>query len=378
MKIGYHTVLLTIPIDFYTAGALFEALEAYSKEMNAKFYPKKWEDVSWTEFWLFKDNGLLVYLKDYHYTRDNQKYVYKVIEVRLNPKRLCKRNEYVQVSAYEDYPVIVKMFEKLLAPLKRIYKQIRAAKRNELKGIRVVSPFIFDDISRYKLDRIDYCINIRTPYMNWYMELIRRSDIPKSFELVLKDNPITKRKEPYKNALRLENKSVIINFYNKRFQIAEVFGDDFPEGQEAEDIIRLEVQCKKRKVNNLKGYYSIEGRSLLDFSSEELSEKVLLSYYEKTVGYEDYYTLQEARFIIGESDYNWKVRQRMIEVLELINQKRSVWKARDDYEDGTKRFNEALKQIKKTGINPVTLPTGWKIPQLPNLLMEIDRSLLPN
>ncbi|QYR21065.1 hypothetical protein KZ483_25655 [Paenibacillus sp. sptzw28] len=169
--------------------------------------------------------------------------------------------------------------------------------------------------------------------MNWYMELIRRSDIPKSFELVLKDNPITKRKEPYKNALHLENKSVIINFYNKRFQIAEVFGDDFPEGHEAEDIIRLKVQCKKRNVNNLKGYYSIKGKSLLDFSSEELSEKVLLSYYERTVGYEDYYTLQEARFIIGESDYKWKVRQRMIEVLELINQKRSVWKARDDYED---------------------------------------------
>ncbi|MFF2155187.1 hypothetical protein ACFVVQ_07725 [Paenibacillus chitinolyticus] len=143
--------------------------------------------------------------------------------------------------------MIVKMFKKLLAPLKRIYKQIRAAKSNELKGIRIISPFIFDDISRYKVDRIDYCINIRTPYMNWYMELIRRSDIPKSFELVLKDNPITKRKEPYKNALRLENKSVIINFYNKRFQIAEVFGYDFPEGQEAEDIIRLEVQCKKGK-----------------------------------------------------------------------------------------------------------------------------------
>ncbi|WP_091154657.1 hypothetical protein [Paenibacillus sp. 453mf] len=210
------------------------------------------------------------------------------------------------------------------------------------------------------------------------MELIRRSDIPKSFELVQKNNPITKRKEPYKNSLRLENKSITINFYNKSFQIAEVFGDDFPEGQEAEDIIRLEVQCKKRKLNNLKGYYSIEGRSLLEFSSEELSVKVLLSYYEKTVGYEDYYTLQEARFIIGESDYKWKVRQRMIEVLELINQKRSIWKARDEYEDGKKRFNEALKQIKKTGINPVTIPAGWKFPQLPNLLMEIDSSLLPN
>ncbi|SFS44954.1 hypothetical protein [Paenibacillus sp. 453mf] len=135
MKIGYHTVLLSIPIDFYTAGALFEALEAYSKEMNTKFYPKKWGNVSWTEFWLFKDIGLLVYLKDSHYSRDNQKYVYKVIEVRLNPKRLCKRNEYVQVSAYEDYPVIAKMFKKLLAPLKRIYKKIRDAKGMSLKAL---------------------------------------------------------------------------------------------------------------------------------------------------------------------------------------------------------------------------------------------------
>ncbi|SDC10579.1 hypothetical protein SAMN02799630_00546 [Paenibacillus sp. UNCCL117] len=368
MKIGYHTVLLTIPIDFFTEETLFKALQTYSKELNSKFYKQEWASISWTTFELFKEHGLLIYLKDYHYRSDNKKRIYKVLEVRLNPKRLSEKNEYVQVSTYEDYKVISIAFKKVLEPLKRAYKKICSSGANPF-----IMPFLFDDLSQYKVDRIDYCINVRTPHMNRYMELIRRADKPKTFEMCLEDNLRTKRKEPYKNAFRITNQSVLVNFYNKSFQMAKVFGDEFPEGQEAEQIIRLEVQCKKRKVNNLKYHYGIEGRSLLDYSREELSESVLLSYYEKTVGYEDYYTLQEARHLISNSDYKRKDRERMIEVLELINQKRSIWKARDECKDGKKQFNEAVKNIKKTGINPVTIPVWWGFEQLPNLLQKIEQ-----
>lgn len=370
MKIGYHTVLLATPIDFFTEEVLFKALQTCSKELNKKFYKKEWENISWTTFELFKDNGLLVYLKDYHYKSDDQKFVYKVLEIRLNPKRLSDKHQYVEVSDHGDYKTISKAFKKLLNPVKRAYKQIRLSGFN-----RFISPFVFDDVSIYKVDRIDYCVNIRTPHMDRYMELIRRADKPKTFEMCLEDNPRTKRKEPYKNAFRIENQSVLVHFYNKRFQMAQVFGDKFPDLREAEQIIRLEVQCKKRKVNNLKYYYGIEGRSLLDFSREELSEKVLLSYYEKTVGYEDYYTLQEARRLISDSDFKLKDRECMIEILELINRKRSVWKARDEYEGRKKRFNEAVKHIKKMGINPITIPAWWKIQRLPNLLHEIGSGL---
>lgn len=84
------------------------------------------------------------------------------------------------------------------------------------------------------------------------MELIRRADKPKKFEVCLEANLRTKRKEPYKNAFRIQSKSVVVHFYNKQFQMNKVFGDEFPKGQDAKDIIRLEVQCKKRKMNNLK------------------------------------------------------------------------------------------------------------------------------
>ncbi|MFM9329404.1 hypothetical protein [Paenibacillus mesotrionivorans] len=366
MKIGYHTVLLSIPIDFYTAKALFEALKICSKQYHAKHFKQEWKHISWTEFELFKDKGLRIFLKDYHYERDNQKFVYKTFEIRMNPKRLCENNQYVEVSQYEDYQAISAAFKKLLRPARQEYKQFCLNHYDPL-----APKFIFDDISQYRVDRIDYCINIRIQHMKQYMELIRRADKPKTFEMSLEDNQRTKRKEPYKNAFRIENHSVVVNFYNKHHQMTQVFGNEFPRGQESEQIIRLEVQCMKRKVNNLKHYYGVADRSLLEFSNEELSEKVLLSYYEKTVGYEDYYTLQEARRFIHQSDYKRKDQERMIEVLELINLKRSVWKAREEYEDEKKKFNEALKRIKKMGINPVTIPIGWGLHELPNLLGEL-------
>lgn len=83
-----------------------------------------------------------------------------------------------------------------------------------------------------------------------------------------------------------------------------VFGNEISAGQEAEQINRLEVQCKKGDLNNLKYYYGIKGKSLL------------------------------------------KDRERMIQVLELINQKRLVWKARANMQ-WEKTLNESVKQIKK-------------------------------
>lgn len=114
MKIGYHTVLLSIPIDFFTEGALFNALQVCSNEMNAKHYKESWAHVSWTTFELFKDYGMLIYLKNYHLKSDNKSYVYKVVEIRLNPKRLTKKSLYVEVSQYKDYNVIATAFKKLL------------------------------------------------------------------------------------------------------------------------------------------------------------------------------------------------------------------------------------------------------------------------
>lgn len=68
----------------------------------------------------------------------------------------------------------------------------------------------------------------------------------------------------------------------------------------------------------------------------------------------------------------------MIEALELINLKRSIWKARDEYENNKIRFNEAIRRIKKMGINPVTIPEGWGIQKLPNLLKEMTVVYDPN
>lgn len=78
--------MLSIPINFYTEEALFKALQQCSERLKAKYYPQKWNHISWTTFELFKDNGLLIYLIDRQYQSNNQKYIYKALEIRLNPR----------------------------------------------------------------------------------------------------------------------------------------------------------------------------------------------------------------------------------------------------------------------------------------------------
>ncbi|WP_240691103.1 MULTISPECIES: hypothetical protein [Bacillus] len=99
---------------------------------------------------------------------------------------------------------------------------------------------------------------------------------------------------------------------------------------DANGIIRFEVQCEKSKVNNLCRKYSISN-SLYNLSQDELSQSTLLKYYISSIGVGDYYTLTDAKKIIRDAtNYTNKKKQYMIAVLDLISQKKYVWKARNE------------------------------------------------
>lgn len=364
----YHTVYLTKRLDGNQYSLIYNAISNITKENNKSFF-KSYGDEKTSIYvsYLFKEYGLLIYLKHSVYGNNEEQFHYHAIEIRLNPKRLVFKNDYVNVTHHNDYSSISDAFSSIL---KCVYdKYCKTVKKNGL-GMYIR----FHRLDEYQLSRIDYCINIIEPYLDIYIDLISKADVPKRFTVVQYYDSVSKRSKPYPHSYCVENNSLCINFYDKRYQLSKVFKDSIDDIC-PDNVIRFEIQCKYLKVYNLSRKNQLE-RTLEQLSKEELSMKQILSYYEKTIGIEDYYTINEARELIYNSKYSRDTKELMIDVLKLIAQKRSVWRARASDEIDEDDFKKAIKKIKKMGINPVTIPNHLGISHLPNFLEKIVQEFM--
>lgn len=216
-------------------------------------------------------------------------------------------------------------------------------------------------LEHWTVNRIDYARNINTPYVEEYIKLFQRADKPRAFkELYCNKSRIRKQRE---GSFYLFNNSVAINFYNKENErLSQNFNKDG-----AKDLLRLEIQCKKPKTNTIKTKNEFDSRHLAHYLSQEMSYQQLEYYYNNTIGAGDYYKLSEAIERVQKSKYTSKTKEKLIEVLKLVNKCRSIWKAREESEYSYSCFNRYLKQIRALGINPVTIPARWKTDYLINV-----------
>ncbi|PGW87618.1 hypothetical protein COE01_00625 [Bacillus thuringiensis] len=355
----YHTTYLYLPMDGLSYSHLFKSLHKLSIREGKKFFKSQTKKDCY-ECHLFQENGILIYLRSNVYIIENNHVHYHAMEIRMNPKMLLQQKEYIQISRFDDYPAIEQMFFNLFAE----------TQENMLDNDDPINQFSpINSIAAYKVNRIDYCVNLFSANAAQYIELIKKADIPKRFEPVMVYDLKNKKKKLYKNAYYVQNKSICLNFYDKQYQLLQV-NDDIV-ATDANGIIRFEIQCKKTKVNNLCRKYSISN-SLYNLSQDELSQSTLLKYYISSIGVGDYYTLTEAKKIIRDAtNYTNKKKQYMIAVLDLVSKKKYVWKARNESNICPKKFDKTLKHLAELGINPVTIPSRWKIQFLPNLLPDI-------
>lgn len=362
----YHTIYLYLPMDCLYYCHLFKSLHNLSIREGKNFFkPQTKKDCY--ECHLFQENGILIYLRSTEYTIGNNHVHYHTMEIRMNPKMLLQQKEYIQISRFDDYPAIEQMFFNLFAE----------TQENMLDNDEIINQFSpINSIAAYKVNRIDYCVNLFSATAAQYIELIKRADIPKKFEPVMVYDSTSKRKKLYKNAYYVKNKSVCLNFYDKQYQLQQVRNDIV--AADANGIIRFEVQCEKSKVKNLCRNHSCSN-SLYHLSNDELSQSILFKYYVQSIGIGDYYTLTKAKEIIRVApNYTNKKKQRMITVLDLVSQKKYVWKARNESNIYPKKFDKTLKHLAAFEINPVTIPSRWKIQFLPNLLPDIIKVMKEN
>lgn len=285
---------------------------------------------------------------------------------------------------------------------------IRAAKDDDLKEVEEIYNRETEKISKIflkfgscSLNRVDPCLNIDLKELGipctpeQMMKLIKRGNIPRYYE---------ERKECYdskqrrmvsdKNSFYLESKSSVINFYWKYAKQGKKH-PNYSKRESSRNVIRLEVECKYLKLYALvknrnresKYYESAEGLSIDEMYmrmykgiynpvipidvvlSANTYEPIIRKSIYKILRKGNYFTLDIARDIVESYHFRSSKEERMIEVLESVNESHGIAKAKSKLrENEFRRFNKALKELDKILVNPVTIPRRWDIKHIPNLL----------
>ena len=285
---------------------------------------------------------------------------------------------------------------------------IRAAKDDDLKEVEEIYNRETEKISKIflkfgscSLNRVDACLNIDLKELGipctpeQMMKLIKRGNIPRYYE---------ERKECYdskqrrmvsdKNSFYLESKSSVINFYWKYAKQGKKH-PNYSKRESSRNVIRLEVECKYLKLYALvknrnresKYYESAEGLSIDEMYmrmykgiynpvipidvvlSANIYEPIIRKSIYKILRKGNYFTLDIARDIVESYHFRSSKEERMIEVLESVNESHGIAKAKSKLrENEFRRFNKALKELDDILVNPVTIPRRWDIKHIPNLL----------
>lgn len=376
-SLGFHTMTLTLSlltdearqllIDFSTYRKNTKLIEMYTKNESGEpiiyYYKYPLMPLKVDIYFIDRYRGISWCIRASKKPSVPLEYI---VEVTINPKFLAGISDYLTAATYNDMNCAIANFN------------------NESKKI---SPLLYQ-FKDYKIDRIDYCINISLDeFIPGYnsdqiLNLIKRSNIPPHYEEWKVYDKTAHRMISKPESFYLISKSVNINYYSKYLQLLNKSEENVkkklkPIDQEtidaSRDIYRFEVQCKYHKIYSLSQKTDKEGnpdynkyKNLLD---PVTCIKIVSDYYKRTIGKGDWYSLSEAEKIIKSQNYNCQREQKLINALKFVSQCRSLSNAKKNCpEKILKKFENTLDELSDLNINPVTIPREWNIKHIHNLL----------
>lgn len=341
MKIIIHTILITNRItNRKMYDEIYKSLAILSKHNGVNLYKHEQGYVTHA----LKDKGFTEIVLSKFKISEKYRHDYMQITIQLNPIKLLGR-DIIELTKERDLKEVAHKFNKIV---EEIHLDLNT--------------FMY-----WTLNRIDYAMNITTPYVEEYIKLFQRADIPYRFKMQY--DKVAKTRKQRKGSYYLISKSTIINFYDK---FKERIDNTGKEVETAKYILRLEVQCLKSKTNAMKYKHSFEMKYLGYFWNEKFSLDNIKYYYDKTIGKGDYYKLDKAIEKVNSSNHTSGTKKKLIIVLKEINSNKSIWKARQCTIFSVERFNHYLKLIRQLNVNPVTIPRRWSINCLENLDSNIE------
>ena len=227
------------------------------------------------------------------------------------------------------------------------------------------------DILVWETYRIDYCFNIKTPYVSEYLNVMNEgfrmsntgSRVNYPEEKGLSGSSYIKTKGDYQvNELR----NYVLNFYDKyerleylRRRGGRIAEDDW---ELARDVLRLEVQCGFIFIKTLCGDLGITRRfgDLLSYEVAYCAEGLIYRRVFKANENQDFFTYQTAKSLL-------KKQRKALEVLE---------RSAEHHQITDSKYAHGRKQIQKAGIFPFAfLKKGSGVEVLENPLKLILRKM---
>ena len=223
------------------------------------------------------------------------------------------------------------------------------------------------DILAWETYRIDYCFNIKTPYVSDYLDVMNEgfrmsntgSRVNYPEEKGLSGSSYIKTKGDYQvNELR----NYVLNFYDKYDRLeylcrrgGRIAGDDW---ELARDVLRLEVQCGFVFIKELCEKLNISRAfgDLLSYKVAYYAEVMIYRRVFKASADQDYFAYQTAKKRLGK-------QRKALEVLERSAEHHRVTDS---------KYAHGRKQIQKAGIFPFAfLKKGSGVEVLENPLRLI-------
>lgn len=259
-----------------------------------------------------------------------KKYRRYVVKLIIKPIRFIYPGSHVRLAGYEDYEEIERKFNFVI----RIFNAILKEK---------ILPFFAD----WRVGRIDYTINISTPYVKEYLWLFYCGNVPKNFEMP----------QAYTDSFYLLSSESRVNFYDKIAQLKtkqNLTPDDLRQIQETKGLLRLEIQCLNKNVLRLKDKYSLADSSVKNLWNKEIARDVLRKHIFHIIGRENFFKLDECTLKLKEH-YGIRTVNRcrllMKAVVQNPRKKLKKLKSIKNFSD----VNQLVFKIRQAGVNVIAL-----------------------
>lgn len=236
-----------------------------------------------------------------------------------------------------------------------------------LHSVNKILPSVYD----CKLNRIDFCCNVELSSQSEvydYIKILQRGYYPNKYSPEFCYDKTAKRYKFLKEIFTVEYKDILsVTYYNKYEQLKE---NPYCQNiDDAKNILRAEIQCKKKKVKHLIDKSGCTSLKTFLKHSDKIGEYVFSQYANKFYGQGDFYKLDEIYEIIDNSNFKQKSKKVMKDVVRLSAKHSSLNKAFRELKMSRNDIKNVMKKFDKIKVSPVVIPRRCKFDMFINPLM---------
>lgn len=297
--------------------------------------PSKWKALeNGMRYWGLADKGIVILMKR---IKKKDYFAYN-ITYRISALRVMENGNFVGLFNTENYEEL----------------------ETEVNKVLDKTCIFLPHLKNCKLRRIDFCVNAllkNQEQVKAYIKTVKRGNIPPKMEEHKHNDKKAKRKKAGKNEFTVcAGEHVEVSIYNKYAEMRNQEDYDFPEKEieRAQNIVRIEIRCKKGKVKALMDKYHIKTISRFMERAEEIGDELYNYYLGKMFNKGYITTLKEALSWIEDSGYRKKTIEELKEFVTYCNEFRSAGKAFELF-GKYKNVDNMVKQLDDIQTNYVTV-----------------------